>query len=467
MEPQNLSDYVANWYFWWDGLKEPERTGCLASALASNKFEAVSLTVIILNTCFLVWTTNYEATSGSEPLPSKMTFIERCFVLFYLGEFTLKLVVHGKYFMCNASAGWNAFDLILVSSAVFEQATAVYLEVKGSGVNLTFLRSLRVLKVAKAMRLVKVVKFVTELRLVIDCFMASTQSLFWAIVVITGFLFLYGIYFVQAMASYLDEAKGELSNDVRHYITDSFGSVQQAMVTLFECVSGGRDWGSVYQLVKMSGMGNAIVFLFFMFFYMVSVWNIMTSMYVERTMQLAQPDEESLALSKQRQDILDGMCLLDLCRRVDTDSNETISLDELRHFMEKPEFRRLFEIRGIDVKDTEMFYKMLADAGKTDEVNVNAFAVGCMKLKGYATSMDLHTVGWRMHTNQERMQKDIMARFKTLSKKISANDSKIIRLLDRLDRYSPTAPDMEAEDNRREDSGNSDSDIKAISEWVL
>ena len=49
-------------------------------------------------------------------------------------------------------------------------------------------------------------------------------------------------------------------------------------------------------------------------------------------------------------------------------------------------------MRGVNIRDTHMFVKMLTTSTPTDHVDVEAFVEACLRIAGYATSNDLHTL---------------------------------------------------------------------------
>merc|ERR1712048_445890 len=68
----------------------------------------------------------------------------------------------------------------------------------------------------------------------------------------------------------------------------------------------------------------------------------------------------------------------------------TISLPEFLQMLEDHRVRAYLNVRGIEVKDAEMFFRMLSTSSGTDEVDIHSFVEGCLRLKGLATSVDLH-----------------------------------------------------------------------------
>merc|ERR1711976_103183 len=98
-------------------------------------------------------------------------------------------------------------------------------------------------------------------------------------------------------------------------------------------------------------------------------------------------------LQKRKQDMADVKSLMHLVRQADEDHDNSLSKAEFTKLMMNKQFRTYFEARGIDIKDTEMFFDMLT-CGHTQQkkVELSLFVWGCLRMKGVATSVDLHSM---------------------------------------------------------------------------
>merc|ERR1712190_575591 len=87
-----------------------------------------------------------------------------------------------------------------------------------------------------------------------------------------------------------------------------------------------------------------------------------------------------------------------LVRKGDLDHDGCLSLQEFRNLMISHEFKTYFELRGIDIKDTEMFFEMLTigSGNKNDKVQISLFVWACLRMKGVATSLDLHSMDFEL-----------------------------------------------------------------------
>jgi len=105
---------------------------------------------------------------------------------------------------------------------------------------------------------------------------------------------------------------------------------------------------------------------------------------------------------------------------------------------EDEKFNAYFEVRGIDVKDAQLFFKMLASAAgnNSNEVDVETFVGGCMRLKGYATSIDVHTLIYELRI-MYGVQKEFFRHVSDRFRHIDSNTNKLRKYLQKTSALSP------------------------------
>lgn len=392
-------------------IEEPERRGCLAKLVRSNFFGASCGAVIFANAIFILYATDYEMQNLNQPTSledqniSAMTAIELLLVSFYVLELALKLIVHKFYFFWNSEMVWNRFDFVLVLFSIVENALSFTLyaatrESGGSGVNLGFLRLLRLCKVVKILRVFRALKFFTELRLMLDCVVGSLMNCFWCFIMLLFVMYVFALLLQQGVLQHLQDNRSstELSADMQTY----FSSGVATLMTLFQSCTGGVDWGDPYKALEQTESYLHIVFLLYIAFVFISVWNVVTSSFVEKALKLAQPDLDMLVLEQPLQDFEDCRMLATLFKKmlrlqVDEEGHERLGLEEFRKLVETDEFRSYLQTRGIDIKNAETFFKMLVELQGEDTIDAHTFANACVRMKGAATSIDLQTVMFTTH----------------------------------------------------------------------
>jgi len=395
---------------WWFDLQEPERLGRCAKFVQSSFFETMSVCVIMMNSIFVTYTTDREAADGGEQ-NSSASIIEACFLTYYALEIASKLCVHHMYFFCNKEMHWNIFDLFLVLLATYDWIFTMTSTSQGS-TNLTFMRILRILKITKALRMVKVVNFFTELRLILNSLLGSFTSLLWSMVMLALIFFMFALVFVQGVTPVLISETLDHARETE--VRDLFGSVSSAMFTLYQTTFGGNDWGEFYIVIREAGLFYAGLFVFFVAFIQIALVNVLTGVFVDNAMKLAQPDHDALALEMRKTEVGDAQQLRQLIVDMDSGKDGKISKADFADSMKKDKLRAQLAVLGLDIKNTQIFFDLIVESSKNEEVDIDEFITHCMRLKGTASSFDMQTLVFAtklIQKDQVKMRKILDERF--------------------------------------------------------
>jgi hypothetical protein len=285
------------------------------------------------------------------------------------------------------------------------------------GVDSSFLRSLRIFKVAKILRMFRALRFFHEIHQMMECLVQSIGSLLWAIALLAFLGAMFAIFFVQSVATAIEDGSLQREEAVANgrqgvpgpegfsssyeAVVHDFGSVQAAMFSLLQASSGGQDWIQMYNRLEPLGAFAQYVFVFYIVFMLIAVMNIVTSIFLDKAMHVAKPTVEHMMIDKHHQDIKDAKELTKLVNDMDTENSGSITFGDFMRYMKQDKFRLYFDVRGLNVKDTAMFFRMLSCASNGENqreptVDLDAFVTGCMRLKGVASCMDLYTLSWEI-----------------------------------------------------------------------
>jgi len=394
---------------WLIHVKEPERKGYLSKFVDGSLFRWICSAVIVLNAWYVIYETNYEIQHLHMGPSRFMKHMQVIFFAFYALEIFLKLIVHKAYFFVDTDSTWNIFDFLLVILSSIE-LFLTWMIWKGSAqkeamVNFQFMRAYRLLKISKIVRILKVVHFFSDIALMLNCILASLETLVGCFIMICFFLYFFSLFFVQVMTGYLAEKGPDIDIEAKTNALSYFGSAQDAALSLFQATTGGVDWKDVFELLKPVGWFAQAVFIFYIAFFVVVAWNVITSTFMEKAARLAQPDIDALMLDKHHQDIMDAKHMSEVFAHLDTDHSGNISVQEFMEMTQDPVFLEFMQIRGIDIKDAKMFFNMLVSGSRGSEVDIKTFIGSCLRMKGLATSIDLHTLGFEVKTIHKRLSK--------------------------------------------------------------
>merc|ERR1712224_159069 len=138
----------------------------------------------------------------------------------------------------------------ILEQALLHQSSASVMDIK-------FLRIARLLKMTKILRMIKVLQFVSSLRLVLACLMGCFPSLLRSVLMIILILNVFAMFIVQSVAIYVSEEGDDIDPELNSAIRMMFGSVLVAMMTLFQCCSGGENWVIPYRVLQATTRLNA------------------------------------------------------------------------------------------------------------------------------------------------------------------------------------------------------------------
>jgi len=366
-------------------MEEPERKGCLARFVKSSLFDFLCAFAIVAHAVFNVHATDYELSHIGDQMPQSMLIFECLFLTFYIVEMCLQFLVHRLYFFCNDDMAWNIIDFVLIVCTCLDFALTLLLS-NDDTINLTALRVVRLMKLVKVLRVVRVFRFLTGLRVLLDSILCSMVSLCWCLITVGIVFYAYGLMCCQGTLQHvMAEPVPAAELDA---LMSSFGSLDKAMLTLFQCTTGGEDWGFAYNLVATMGSWYAFGFILFIGFVQIALLNILTGVFIEKALKLAQPDRDEQALEVRKKQADDEAELKRVCLEIGGVDDGIVKVAEFAQHLSEGKLKAHFSVLGLDVKDAELFLKTLCHRNEF-EVDVDSFVQGCMRLKGAATSIDI------------------------------------------------------------------------------
>mmetsp|Transcript_41825 Transcript_41825/g.94076 ORF Transcript_41825/g.94076 Transcript_41825/m.94076 type:complete len:699 (+) Transcript_41825:155-2251(+) len=422
---------------------EPKREGFLATIVLSRTFDICCGLVILVNAGFTSWSTDQDARYLNHP-PRDVEAVtlasELFFLIFYTLELLAKLLVHRSFFFWNDNFAWNMLDLALVFMAAYDFILTIMIR-EDDSVNFVFVRTIRIFKLAKILRVIRVMRFFSELRLMVNSLAGSLFSLFWSFVMLAFIVYIFGLMFVQGVATYLSE-EPPISDEERNTLIELFGRVSRAMLSLYQSATGGEDWHIFYTSIEKTGVFNSILYIFFIGFIQIALLNILTGIFVENAMKLAQPDRETLALEQRKREIIEADEMMQLCEEMDMDQSGTINAQEVGAVLRSRRMRAHLAVLGLEIRDAEMFFKMLAAVTENDEVDIHSFVSGCMRMKGNATSLDLQGLGFQtalVHRTQKQCYEDLAGRLDLLYTTLGGTPPPMVKSVSQLNGTKLTA----------------------------
>jgi hypothetical protein len=220
----------------------------LEHSLAYQYFRIVSLSLVGLNCIHLGIASEIQlqCTRESKSAPQWLRWVDIFFAVAFSLELCARLAIERGRFFDRGRLRWNLFDLILITSSLFDLAFQT--------MNLSFARSLRIFRIVRATRIIRSIKQVRELRLMVASILSSLLSLVWAIVLLVLILYLFTLAILQS-ADLIIQANGVQS--VSEDFWTFYGSLDATMLTLFKAITGGADWQDCWSLSRPCRRGSS------------------------------------------------------------------------------------------------------------------------------------------------------------------------------------------------------------------
>jgi hypothetical protein len=215
------------------------------------------------------------------------------------------------------------------------------------------------------------------------------------------FLLVVGLVFVEGTMWYV------VANPVWDANTDqlmkTFGSISRASISLLKALTGGDDWGNIYDCAVTLGFFYQVFFLVFIVYCLIALMNIVTAVFVDSMMETSKSDRDCVIQTeiKAKGVFLDNM--RNIFDSVDEDGSGEVDFAELELQMTKPDIGAYFAGLGVDVDQVGRLFRLL-DEDDSGSISRNEFIYGCLRLRGEAKSLDIALLSrelFRINANLE------------------------------------------------------------------
>jgi hypothetical protein len=261
----------------------------------SSTFQYAICVMIMVNAIIIGLETDYMLTHNDSTVPVTFRIVDGILCVIFVVEVGIRAIGLGAEFFIGPDRKWNIFDLIAVILQILEEATKP-LNSAGVEVIAEFARMLRIFRVV---RLVRLVRFVGELRTLTKSILGSLKTLGWVFVILLFFVYLASVPLAQVVVNHriVKGGRGDGywvlagSADDPGY-RGKFKSMLFTMLTLFECISSGEDWGNIFNALYDMSLVGTIIFFAYVVFLFLALLNILTGLFVERVSKVCNADKD-------------------------------------------------------------------------------------------------------------------------------------------------------------------------------
>jgi hypothetical protein len=414
-ESQTLSNMSLSWNFkrWSQGSQYDDRPSwmrrCARELVQKPAYEVCVMLLIVANSVFLGCQVQHEALYRE---PVRWNFeVEAFFCVAFTLELFMKIYAGGWQFFFGSEATWNHFDVLVVVLMLVDMVVSLSVDTRsGFWAQASVLRILRVLRVVRFLRSVRQLRFFSQLRIMIKSIMFSLKPLLWASTVLAGMFFVFGVCLTQGVVDYLQKSHSwddDSSADLRTY----FGSLERSALSLFKAMSGGINWGELFEVLSLLDVHFRCVFLFFVLFAVFGAANVVTGIFVEIANHWAHHDSHTQVQAESEQKLFCIKALLELFNELDPSGHGTVTLEGMLCALREGDERLVnsFHALRLEVMDVRTLF-LLLDRDRKGFISTEEFLLGCFRLKGEAKTLDImklqYQSEWVMH-NLVRMQEKL------------------------------------------------------------
>jgi len=360
----------------------------LEAKVNSPAFDGIFGFLVLCHAISIGCQTDYIARNATDHIPSAFRIIDILFCITFMLELLLRICGHGRDFVIGKDWCWNFFDFTMVVMQIVEEVTteiALQSDESDRGSSFSYLRLLRLVRLVRVLRMVRVLRFMSELRKLVYSIGSSLQSLAWTILLIIFILYVAAVCFTQLVANFA-RTNGTVPEELKTY----FGSLGQSVLSLFQAMSGGVDWGELSRPLGSIHVVLTLLFCLYMAFAVLAMMNVVTGVFVDSAVQSSIKDQERDLATRLRE----------FYRKTDIDGSGRITWDEFEHTLkQKDAAEYFFQNIGINIVEAKSLFELL-DVNDDGEVDGDEFVMGCMRLKGPAKSVDLVTL---MYDNKRQL----------------------------------------------------------------
>jgi len=378
----------------------------LRRIVSSIAFEALAGFIIMTNSVIIGLEVEYMAVNRAYRSPAWFQTVHLLFAV----EFSARLIAYGLEMYHDSDLfRWACLDFFIVVSSFVDLFLAWEMqnqEVDVGGTTssgMSAIRVMRVLRISRLIRVTRIAKFMLwlkALRTLIHSILVTLKSLIWALVLLALIMYVFAIILSQAAIDRLvhlqDIPRPEWSTS--DTALESFwGSMGDAASTLFMSITGGISWHVAETPLMGLSLAWKVVFMLYISFTMFAVLNVMTGVFCQSAIESAARDHDMAMQNVVTDKQNFTRKFRHLFHMLDVDDTGYITLVELEERMEDHDVKTYFEALELSIDDVWTFFRLL-DGDSGQEIDLEEFLYGCMRLRGEAKALDLaklmHSHAW-------------------------------------------------------------------------
>lgn len=377
----------------------PEKAG-LKVVVKHHYFDYVFAMLVLINTLLIGLQIQVMAVDKKWESPLWCRTLELFFTSCFTMEILLRVYVDafGFFVSSNKLKLWNFFDCLAVIVQIAEQVLMCF---TNDHTHLAFIimRVVRIVRAVRVLRRPSITSRSGELNTLVASLTGSVKAFLLACVVMFIIVYIFAVFLTYLVLDHFSDATNSVAQGVENKLDKYYGSLAVSVLTLFQTISGGCDWGDALKpLYDDISPQMSILFSIYIAFVVFAVMNVITGVFVEAALDNAKKERDSVMLTMVRNFM--QSILLD---RQET-KDATVTYEKFKAHLNDDWMQRYFKSIDLDVSEAKGLFSLL-DIEGTGEVLAEDFLSGCMALRGSARSLDLRIVRYESKRFQRKVER--------------------------------------------------------------
>lgn len=396
----------------------------VATLFLSNPLaESLVFAVIISNTVYMAWETNWSAQNlqEAEDAMPEVRGVKLFFTIFFCLDLLLRIYVEGSSFISGRNLRWNLLDTFVVIIALLEEAMRHASSESAAVSSTKVVRVLRILRLIRIVRFIRGASFLAGLRAVCMGIFQSFGSLMWALALLAIVILVFSIYLTQGVAFYFMDNDYEIIHfdelmdlavdksaklTFQNRLQLNFGSLLRSMYSLWKAITGGSDWQDYGDALFVIDWGLGVIFTIYIAFAVCAMLNVVIGIFANKALKIAEGDMDLKLLKDNAARKAHIKAVRSVFDKADTDDSGTLTREEFELHFENPCVQAFFRGLELDldgISAGELFD--LLDFDGDCSISHSEFIYGCSTMKGYATNLELARMHSHMTSQYENLTK--------------------------------------------------------------
>lgn len=262
-----------------------------------------------------------------------------------------------------------------------------------------FFRLVRFGKLARTLRMVTMTSILSSLQLLTKCLGASIDMLFWTFCLLTFMQCVAGLAVNTLCRNYLHDESHDL--EIRKQIFQYYGTFTRSLLTMFEVLFA--NWGPPCRLlVDNVSEWFSLFFLMYRCVIGFAVLNVVSAVFVQQTMKMANSDEELAFRQKEKETASYARKVRKLFQHMDDSGDGALNVEEFAKLVSSPKLNFWMSQLELEYHDLLSLFEFM-DNGD-GQITLTEFIEGSTRLRGSAKALDV----WRLETKVEVLFEEIL-----------------------------------------------------------